>query len=159
MKYIDQETKKVIVQKALNREKGKPLAKVAEENNISLSALAKWLRQARESGKNALNQQITHRTPLEHLLMTANLEEEKIGVYCREQGIHSFQLKEWSNQLMNFKENKTTTKERLEIKELKAENKRLKKDLSLKEKALAEASALLVLKKKASSIWGGLEAN
>ena len=39
-------------------------------------------------------------------------------------------------------------------KKSKKENKSLKKDLSRKEKALAETAALLVLKKKAQEIWG-----
>jgi hypothetical protein len=41
-----------------------------------------------------------------------------------------------------------------EYKLLKAENKKLKSDLMRKEKALAEATALLILKKKAHLIWG-----
>ncbi len=34
------------------------------------------------------------------------------------------------------------------------ENQRLKKELNRKEKALAEAAALLVLKKKVDALWG-----
>lgn len=41
-----------------------------------------------------------------------------------------------------------------ETRQLREENKRLKKELRRKEKALAETSALLVLKKKAHLIWG-----
>jgi hypothetical protein len=37
------------------------------------------------------------------------------------------------------------------------ENKKLKKELARKEKALAEIAALLVLKKKAEEIWGDKE--
>ena len=45
-----------------------------------------------------------------------------------------------------------------ELRAQKDENKRLTKELKYKEKALAEAAALLVLKKKTDSIWGVLEA-
>ncbi len=41
--------------------------------------------------------------------------------------------------------------------QLVKENKRLKKELIRKEKALAEMAALLVLKKKADEIWGDKE--
>ncbi len=41
-----------------------------------------------------------------------------------------------------------------QTRQLREENKRLKKELRRKEKALAETSALLVLKKKAHLIWG-----
>ena len=40
---------------------------------------------------------------------------------------------------------------------LENENKTLKKELRRKEKALAEAAALLVLKKKADALWGDVE--
>ena len=41
-----------------------------------------------------------------------------------------------------------------ELKELRAENKQLKQDIRRKDSALAEATALLILKKKAALIWG-----
>ena len=41
-----------------------------------------------------------------------------------------------------------------EARSLRQENRDLKKELRRKEKALAETAALLVLKKKAASIWG-----
>ena len=41
-----------------------------------------------------------------------------------------------------------------ETRSLRQENRDLKKELRRKEKALAETAALLVLKKKAASIWG-----
>ena len=46
---------------------------------------------------------------------------------------------------------------RTEIKNLKHENKVLKKALNRKEKALAETAALLVLQKKVHEIWGSDE--
>jgi len=88
-------------------------------------------------------------------LATAGLDEESVSIYCREQGIHSFQLKQWQNELMT---NDTTKKQSdnllKELKILRNENKHLKKDLQRKDKALAETSALLILKKKADLIWG-----
>ncbi len=41
-----------------------------------------------------------------------------------------------------------------ELKALRAENNLLKKELRRKDSALAEATALLILKKKANLIWG-----
>lgn len=45
----------------------------------------------------------------------------------------------------------------VELKALRNENKLLKQELRRKDSALAETAALLVLKKKATLIWGGLE--
>ena len=44
-------------------------------------------------------------------------------------------------------------------KQLKAENKALKKEINRKDKALAETAALLVLQKKVQEIWGSNEVN
>jgi cytidylate kinase len=44
-----------------------------------------------------------------------------------------------------------------ELKALKEENKRLEKEIRRKDKALAEAAALLILKKKAAMIFGERE--
>lgn len=52
---------------------------------------------------------------------------------------------------------KTTEKDREALAELKAlriENKQLKQEIRRKDSALAETTALLVLKKKAALIWG-----
>jgi hypothetical protein len=40
---------------------------------------------------------------------------------------------------------------------LRTENKKLKQDVRRKDAALSEASALLILKKKAAMIWGEIE--
>lgn len=44
-----------------------------------------------------------------------------------------------------------------ELKESQKERKKLERELQRKEKALAEAAALLVLSKKAAAIWGDPE--
>ena len=95
---------------------------------------------------------------MQHILATAALDEEAIGSYCRQQGIHSFQINQWKDELMAQDRNKKKSDvDRKALKSLRDENKRLKKDLHLKDKALAETSALLVLKKKANLIWGDLK--
>ena len=51
----------------------------------------------------------------------------------------------------------STTKKQDNLSELRAlriENKQLKKEVTRKNSALAEATALLILKKKADLIWG-----
>ncbi len=44
-----------------------------------------------------------------------------------------------------------------ELKDSELERRKLQKELDRKEKALAEAAALLVLRKKANAIWGDPE--
>jgi len=47
--------------------------------------------------------------------------------------------------------------ERRELQKERKKNRQLEKDLRRKEKALAEAAALLILQKKAQAIWGDTE--
>ena len=95
------------------------------------------------------NQSVTH------VLACANLDDNAIGQYCREQGIYRQDLVRWQEELMN---KDTKTQEQLrqyrdENKSLKAEKKQLERELKRKEKALAEAAAIIVLKKKVASYF------
>jgi uncharacterized membrane protein len=47
-----------------------------------------------------------------------------------------------------------TKAERRELQQLKKKSRKTEKELIRKEKALAEAAALLILEKKAQAIWG-----
>jgi len=160
MTRITEEAKQSIIEKAINRS-SKTLGQIAEENNVGYSTLTGWLKLTRQAagvapGRRGRPQKGQgHKPPLQHILATAGLDEEAIGAYCREQGIYNSQLKQWRNNLMNHNGNAIQSpKEKDELKLLKQEVKRLKKDLRRKDKALAETSALLVLKKKADLIWG-----
>ena len=78
------------------------------------------------------------------------LEDEAVNAFCRAQGIFSHHLEAWRQDFIN-----STHKSAQESsdKSLRDENKQLKKDLQRKEKALAEAAALLVLQKKFQAFW------
>ncbi len=160
MAHLSLEAKEAIVTKALTRG-DTPLEQIARESGVGYTTLQSWLRSKREGL--ALNRRQRGRSPkgqdqippLQHILATAGLDEKSVGAYCREQGIHSFQLKQWQDELMaNTGGEKRSNDSSKEIKSLRNEVKKLKKDLQRKDKALAETSALLVLKKKANLIWG-----
>ncbi len=90
------------------------------------------------------------------VLETANLSEVEFSEYCREKGIYPEQVREWRDVCMNANNGAVERRDKLS-KELNAERKqkeKLEKELARKEKALAEAAALLVLRKKANAIWG-----
>lgn len=78
------------------------------------------------------------------VLEIANLTEIEFSEYCREKGVYPEQIKEWKEACINANDN-AREKSTKAGKELRAER---------KEKALAEAAALLVLRKKADAIWG-----
>jgi transposase-like protein len=162
MAQLSLEAKEAIVTQALTN-RNQSIAEIAHINNVGYSTLQKWLRMKREGKSistrqsNNLVWQSSKNGRLEHLLATANLDDVAIGVYCRQHGIYSHQLTQWKDDFMSNSSDKKFDQQKAELRVLKAEIKKLKKDLNRKDKALAETSALLVLKKKASLIWGDQE--
>lgn len=158
MVQLTREGKEAIVLKALNRG-DKTIESVAQAGNISTSTLHKWLALYKE-GKPLSMRRTPHQKGIsraeqfEHLLATHDLDETDLGAYCREHGLYSHQLTQWREEMMSANTNTTDKQQRLEMKKLRDETKRLQRELRRKEKALAEASALLILKKKADLIWG-----
>ena len=90
-------------------------------------------------------------------MATASLDETAVGIYCREHGLYVIQLTQWKEAFMTQKPNLKKQDKLAELRALRLENKRLKQDVKRKNSALAEATALLILKKKASLIWGEVE--
>jgi carbamoylphosphate synthase small subunit len=94
---------------------------------------------------------------LQAIINLTTMDEQELGQYLRSNGLYRSQVEEWKREaqsLMSFKQTDSQKKINAIEKEKDHKIKQLEKDLRKKEKALAEASALLVLKKKANLIWG-----
>jgi transposase-like protein len=87
-------------------------------------------------------------------LHAVSLTGEKYGEWLRTQGLRSDDIDTWKRELRTMT---SSTKDKEEIRELRKKNKELERELYRKDKALAEVSALLVLKKKVNLLWGGSE--
>ena len=89
------------------------------------------------------------------VLETAALSEVELGEYCRGKGLYPEQVKYWK--LSCVQGNMTDkNQEKRTAAEAKADKKRIKeleKELRRKDKALAEAAAILVLRKKLNALW------
>lgn len=142
---------------------------LSKEEDVSHSSLSRWLRNAanlrgmtkRDKRTASLPKtKKSHRRPqdwplhekLRVLAEAESLPSEELGAFLRREGLHEAQLEQWreiAQEAFNTPRLRRTqnTVERKRIKELERELRR-------KEKALAEAAALLVLKKKAQAIWG-----
>lgn len=97
------------------------------------------------------------RSPQEKLkavMAFENLPEEKRGEFLRTKGLHIESIKGWYKQMEDALTPANKQAERLERAEDRRKIKELEKELLRKDKALAETTALLVLKKKANLIWG-----
>ncbi len=85
------------------------------------------------------------------VLEAAGIDNEQLGIFLRERGLHSEHLTIWDQELREMIEKKHDKKDQ-ELKALKKKNQELEKELQRKEKALAEAAALLLLKKKLDAL-------
>ena len=90
------------------------------------------------------------------MLETAGLNEADLGAYCRQRGLYPEQILAWKTaceQANDWAQNRAAQVSKAGKEEQKR-IKNLERELLRKERALAEAAALLVLRKKAAAIWG-----
>ncbi len=138
--------------------RGVSASALEQEVGVPQPTLSRWLREAGSVGAMADNKASakarTRKTwtateKLRVLHETSGLEEAKIGEVLRREGLHSDDLRRWRDEALQGlaprRADKASTAERTRIKELERELRR-------KEKALAEAAALLVLRKKLEAL-------
>jgi len=131
---------------------------VATELNMSYHTLKNWMRE--EKKKTPIPSEPGSRRPsdwsagerLQALLETHILDEMSRNAWCREQGVYPQQLQTWRSEIEQG-ETPNAAAARSELRELREEKKQLQRELNRKEKALAEAAALLVLQKKYQALW------
>ncbi len=146
-----------LVEKVLKRGEQR-LADFAKEHGVGRSTLQKWVRlyhHGELSERSGRPHTADHNEQIKHILAVENLDDEQVGAYCRKNGLYSHDVKDWREKLMNKKEIDPAKAYREENRALKKKNKALEKDIARKEKALAEASALLILKKKVDRLFEG----
>jgi transposase-like protein len=139
---------------------------LSKEVGVSQSQLSRWLRTAhtlapmkKEHPSEPVAQSGSSRTAAEKLrivMAAAALEPGELGAFLRREGVHEAELEQWRAAVLDAGQAalesggpKASTRgtESKRIKELERELRR-------KDKALAEAAALLVLQKKVREIWG-----
>ncbi len=89
---------------------------------------------------------------------TASLNELELGEYCRRQGIFPEQLGAWRDACRQANAPLPSKAERAERRAEREQVQHLTRELAYKDRALAEAAALLVLQKKVRAIWEASEA-
>lgn len=145
---------------------------LAKEFNIPKATIYTWMFNMRN--KNNKEERVQQRpkdqspaSKLQAVMDTLGKTEQEQSAYCRTQGIYSNHIETWKQQILESLGAATSTSDKssnAKEKENKAasqriqdEMKQLKHDLNRKDKALAELTALLVLKKKADFLWGDRE--
>ena len=127
-----------------------PISACALEEKVGVShaSLSRWLRESRmmtPMAKYKNKKKWTTAEKLRVIVESTQLNDEELGEFLRREGLHQVELDQWRQAaeaaVSNSSKRKKVSSEVKRIKELEPELRR-------KEKALAEAAALLILKKK-----------
>ena len=149
------------LQKVLTRG-DKTLADVASELNISKGTLRGWVQKQRNRSvvpssvapnAHSLSTNFSLEQKLLALNETYGLSAELVNGWCRERGIFASQLDQWRQDFVQGAGVVSAKEQAAELRELKVAHVKLGADLRRKEKALAEAAALLVLQKKFQALY------
>ena len=141
------------------------IRQLSHEEGISEATLHKWRAEARGKGQllpdaDASPEGWSSRDKFAAVLETAALNEADLAEYCRKRGLYPAQIAAWRSacEQANDWARASTARFGQATKEERKRFKDLERELARKDRALAEAAALLVLGKKAAAIWGDEDA-
>lgn len=154
------EMKEAIITRLLSGEE--TVTDIQRETGVGINTLYRWRDKAmNQKGLSATTKyknadKWSSQDKFRVVLETANLSEIEFSEYCRNKGIYPEQVKEWRDACVSANDSEKEKKAKVskELREERRRTEKLEKELNRKEKALAEAAALLVLRKKADAIWG-----
>jgi transposase len=158
------EAVKADVRRRMSPPQRQSVAQISEELGIHVVTLYNWRKAWRLQGevvpaseKDPEGWGATDKFTV--LMETAGLNATELSAYCRERGLYPEQVERWRQASQDANEKPVLTlKEQKELERLRAQDqkeiKRLKQELRRKEKALAEAAALLIASKKIQAFWG-----
>ncbi len=140
------------------------IKELANDEGISEATLYNWRQEARDKGillpdGDAGPEGWNARDKFAAVIESAALNERELAEYCRKKGIYAQQIEQWrkacedANDWDRQANNKLKSDQKMSRKRIK----KLEKELRRKEKALAEAAALLILQKKVEAIWTDVE--
>jgi len=145
---------------------GPSIVELSKEFNIPYGTIFTWVSTMKKKKKykpvNTTSVRPKDRSAefkLQALIDTMAMSIDERGAYCREHGIYTHHLDEWKKIILAglSNSNAATLAQKTKDQKTVSELKKLKSDLQRKDKALAEVSALLILKKKADLLWGAEE--
>lgn len=130
---------------------------VAEDLNVNHHTLKYWMKNKSvtkrdvSAAKEKRPQDWTAEEQLVALQETHGMAGEALQAWCRERGIFAHHLASWRTAFCA--EGKEPASGTREVRTLKDEIVKLKREAVRKDKALAEAAALLILQKKFRALW------
>ena len=136
---------------------GRSVHSVAEELNVNFYTLKNWMKRKSVSkpgvslAPEKRPHDWTHEEQLTALIETHGMVGEGLQAWCRERGLFAHHLTSWKAAFCA--EGKEVASGSRELRTLKDEIVTLKREAVRKDRALAEAAALLVLQKKFRALW------
>ena len=157
------ERKEAVLKKMLPPN-NRSITELSKEEGISDATLYNWRKQARKQGRLMPDSDNspkgwTSRDKFAAVLETVAMDDNEVGAYCRQKGIYPEQLHQWRAACEQANDWDAASEKELKS-ATKADRKKvatLEKELARKEKALAEAAALLVLRKKYNALFQDVE--
>jgi transposase-like protein len=137
------------------------VAKLSKQEGISEATLYNWRKEAKIKGVPMPRSQPTisdnwdNETKLSVVIETSVLTQHELSEYCRQKGLYPEQIDQWKQGFIQSVSLHGHSGVAMPV-QLKTANKKireLEKDLRRKDKALAEAAALLILQKKFNALW------
>lgn len=132
---------------------------IAEEMGLPKATLYSWIAAERQRNRQGvtMNKKTAKRSALNKFSLVAKSEGmgiDELEKFCAENGVSFTELQSWRDLSLSAMENSGNGNV-MSVKQHEDEVARLKAELARKEKALAEAAALLVLQKKLRRYWVG----
>jgi transposase-like protein len=158
-KLYSDEFKEQALAKVYNRGK-RTIQEIADESNLSLHTLKNWMKSSTPTDTPSpnLGRRPHDWRPEERLLAlqeSHGLIGEPLNAWCRERGVFAHQLIQWKSDFCTVSRTVSGHDDSQNLRSLKADNQRLERELNRKDKALAEAAALLILQKKVRALLAG----
>jgi transposase-like protein len=140
------------------------VVELSRETGVTTNTLYTWRKQNRAKGvvmpgKKKKAESWSSEEKFEVVVQTYAMNEAEISEYCRKRGLYREQIAAWRQacKKANATAGQLEKTQHSIAREEKKKVKELSRELRRKEKALAEAAALLILKKKANALWGAHE--
>ena len=156
-KYAAEFKESIIVRMLPPRSESVP--SISKETGIPVDTLYTWRIQYRNNRRvpaisvNCLLKNHDSEEKLQAIIETASLSENELGEYCRRKGYYPEQIAGWRASIVQGLSAPATKADREQLQQQSKMIKQLHQELNRKEKALAEAAALLVLGKKVAALW------
>lgn len=154
-KLFTKEFKESVVEKILNRG-SRTIQEICEDQGVGYSTATRWVQvhgTSRGMKKQKSSTQWSPEEKLKVLIDTASLSELELGAYLRKEGLYTQNVSDWKAEALSSLKS-DSKKTYLKKDERDQKIKSLEREILRKDKALAEASALLILQKKVNLIWG-----